>query len=314
MNPSVATYLHNALAVNTVATYHSGWSSYSRFCESYNIPRLPATQTNLVYYFTSLANRLILHSTMKVYLSAIAYHSQLLGFPLELKHMHQLHYLLRGIRRIQGAKLTKPRRLPVSLHHLSALHVFLSNRCTPHDARMLWAAITIAFFGLLRSSEYTCPSHNTQLSSTLLTSHVVFASDYSHATLHLPFSKTDQFGVGTTVELFALQSPLCPVSALAHFLAVRNQAPGPLFIFRNGAFLTRDNVVSVLREAFPAQANINTHSFRIGGASALAVAGVPEYIIQILGRWSSDSFLRYIHIPSTTIRNFQRQMVAPASL
>ena len=313
MNPSVSTYLHNALAVNTVATYRSGWSSYTRFCETYNVPRLPATQAKLIYYFTHLANRLILHSTMKVYLSAIAYHSQLLGFPLDLDHMHQLHYLLMGIRRVQGSRLTKPQRLPISLHHLSALHTFLANRFIPHDARMLWAACTAAFFGLLRSSEYTSPSSDTQLPSTLLRSHLTFAADYSHATLHLPFSKTDQFGRGASVQLFTLQSYLCPVSALAHYIAARRQTSGPLFIFCDGTFLTRNDIYNILREAFPTQANINTHSFRIGGATALSIAGVPEYVIQILGRWSSDSFLRYIRIPNQTLRGFQNRMVVPES-
>ena len=41
---------------------------------------------------------------------------------------------------------------------------------------------------------------------------------------------------------------------------------------------------------------INTHSFRIGGASALAAAGVPVAQIQILGRWSSDCFIKYIRL------------------
>ena len=177
-----------------MATYRSGWSSYTKFCELYRIPRLPVSEASLIYYFTHLANRLIRHSTMKVYLSAIAYFSQLLGFPVELDHMRQLHYLLMGIRRMQGSTLTKPKRLPISLHHLAALRVFLANRFLPHDARMLWAACTTAFFGLLRSSEYTCPSSNTQLPSTLLRSHLTFTCDNSEAVLHLPFSKTNQFG------------------------------------------------------------------------------------------------------------------------
>ena len=248
-----------------MATYRSGWSSYTSFCDLYRIPRLPVSEASLVFYFTHLANRLILHSTMKVYLSAINYFSQLLGFPLKLDSMRQLHYLLMGIRRIQGARLTRPKRLPITLQHLAALRIYLANRFPPHDARMLWAACTTAFFGLLRSSEYTSPSSNTQLPSTLLRSHLTFSYDYSEAVLHLPFSKTDQFGRGANVHLFSLNSILCPVSALAHYLVARSQSPGPLFVYLNGTFLTRDDIANTLRETFPTQVNINTHSFRIGG-------------------------------------------------
>jgi hypothetical protein len=37
-----------------------------------------------------------------------------------------------------------------------------------------------------------------------------------------------------------------------------------------------------------------THSLRIGGATALAVAGTPHHIIQQFGRWKSNQFLKYI--------------------
>ena len=39
---------------------------------------------------------------------------------------------------------------------------------------------------------------------------------------------------------------------------------------------------------------ISSHSLRIGGASALAAAGVPDYIILDMGRWKSLAFLAYV--------------------
>ena len=35
---------------------------------------------------------------------------------------------------------------------------------------------------------------------------------------------------------------------------------------------------------------------RIGGASILAAAGVPDYIIQLAGRWKSLAFLQHIRL------------------
>jgi hypothetical protein len=44
---------------------------------------------------------------------------------------------------------------------------------------------------------------------------------------------------------------------------------------------------------FPAD-DIGTHSIRSGGAMAMYLAGVPVFTIMLIGRWSSDAFLRYI--------------------
>ena len=99
--------------------------------------------------------------------------------------------------------------------------------------------------------------------------------------------------------------------ALVHFLSTRRPGPAPLFCFDNGSYLTREGIVHILRAAYPAQSALNTHSFRVGGATALSIAGVPDSVIQILGRWSSDSFLRCIRVPGHSIRKYQKQMTAP---
>ena len=39
---------------------------------------------------------------------------------------------------------------------------------------------------------------------------------------------------------------------------------------------------------------ISSHSLRIGGAAALAAAGMPDYVIMNMGRWKSLTFLTYI--------------------
>jgi hypothetical protein len=39
---------------------------------------------------------------------------------------------------------------------------------------------------------------------------------------------------------------------------------------------------------------ITFHSLRVGGASALAAAGVPDYLIMDMGRWRSLTFLTYV--------------------
>jgi hypothetical protein len=40
---------------------------------------------------------------------------------------------------------------------------------------------------------------------------------------------------------------------------------------------------------------VGSHSLRAGGAMAMHLNGVPAHTIQLMGRWSSDTFLTYIH-------------------
>jgi hypothetical protein len=40
---------------------------------------------------------------------------------------------------------------------------------------------------------------------------------------------------------------------------------------------------------------VGTHSNRSGGAMGMFLSGTPVYMIMLMGRWSSDSFMRYIH-------------------
>jgi hypothetical protein len=42
-------------------------------------------------------------------------------------------------------------------------------------------------------------------------------------------------------------------------------------------------------------AQISSHSLRAGGAMALHLNNIPAHTIQKMGRWSSDTFLDYIH-------------------
>ena len=64
---------------------------------------------------------------------------------------------------------------------------------------------------------------------------------------------------------------------------------------KGGAFLTRE-LGKILERCFKEEVNLKTHSFRIGGASAAAVAGLPSFVIQQLGQWKSDAFRRYIQL------------------
>jgi len=39
---------------------------------------------------------------------------------------------------------------------------------------------------------------------------------------------------------------------------------------------------------------VGTHSLRLGSAMAMYLGGIPVYAIQLIGRWKSESFMKYL--------------------
>lgn len=248
------------------------------------------------------------YKTIKVYLAGLQYWSIQRGSEVRISNMIQLFYILRGIKRKLGSSRSRPRRLPITPAQLRLLvaHVVYTRKI-PHDRCMLVAAILSAYYGLLRVSEYTCPSsHTFDKEVNLLINDVKI--DKGVASIFIKTSKTDPFKVGCTIRLGTTGNIMCPVKALHEYIRLRGRRQGPLFIFSNGAFLTRSDIVKLLRDGLPASVNINTHSFRIGGASAAASAGLPEATIKILGRWSSDAYKRYVHFSDNSVIEWSKKI------
>ena len=243
------------------------------------------------------------YKTLKVYLAGIQYHSIINGFPVSLSSMHQLFYTLRGVRRLQGSAFTRPPRSPITTRHLHILLEFFRSSFKPFDANMLSAAALTAFFGLLRSSEYL-PAHSSTYdpATTLLCSDVFISPDLSFASIHLKCSKTDPFRVGCLVKLWSTKNSLCPVTALHRHMLRHSQ--GPVFTFQNGSYLNRQIWSSIIQMGLR-DITLNTHSFRIGGASSAHAVGVPDSTIQTLGRWSSSAYQVYLRLPDDTVRRSQ---------
>jgi len=57
-----------------------------------------------------------------------------------------------------------------------------------------------------------------------------------------------------------------------------------------------DAIKNIARHFRFPDTNYSSHSLRIGGASVLAAAQVPDYTIQLMGRWKSLAFLDYIRL------------------
>ena len=131
--------------------------------------------------------------------------------------------------------------------------------------------------------------------------------DFGDYVLNIKCSKTDPFKEGFKLKLTSLDSVFCPVVALQRFLSVRGSVLGPLFIFSNGSFLTRNKLSSLIKNCFP-NLSLDTHSLRIGGATLAAQSGVSPLLIKKMGRWRSNTFMRYIRYNEKDLRTAKVSM------
>ena len=169
--------MRESLAPRTTKTYASAWKSYTTFCITNDLLILPVSEQNLLYYFTHAAIRKISHRSLSVYLSALLHHARLNSAPFYVSEMDRLYMLLRGIRRTQGNSLVRIKRPPITFQHLSTLQFFFKICYPNRDGLMLWCACTMAFFGLLRSAEYTSPCASSFDDNTLKIDDVSFSHD-----------------------------------------------------------------------------------------------------------------------------------------
>jgi hypothetical protein len=121
------------------------------------------------------------------------------------------------------------------------------------------------------------------------------------ASFRIPWTKTTK-EVGASVVLTAQRdSPLCPVAALKNHITVNNSIPGSfaLFAYKTNSGepknLTKQEFLSFVTNIWSAAklAHVLGHSFRIGGAVELLLAGVPPEVVAAIGGWTSLAFLLY---------------------
>ena len=131
-------------------------------------------------------------------------------------------------------------------------------------------------------------------------------------------SKTDPFRKGCSLTIARSTTSICSVMAMRDYLLQYiPAATGPLFTFANGQWLSRTSLTKELRSALqgcglPADKYF-THSFRIGAATTAAAAGVPSWLIKVLGRWSSDCYERYIKTPQKTLLDVSKTLATNIS-
>ena len=225
------------MAPSTHQTYATSQRRFYTFCcqagklHASGSP-CPANEWTLCLFGSFLADS-VQHSSIKVNLSVI--HSLYIkqGFPDPLQNCLQLQQVLRGIKRVQGSPATQ--RLPVTDNIMvviwKALDMSLFDHC------MFWTACTLAYFGSLRSAEFTVPSIASFSPSLQLSVRDISLDSSSLPScmwVRIKAYKTDPFRKGCTIHIGRGSFPLCAVHAMMAYLGIQGNTPGPLFLLQNG--------------------------------------------------------------------------------
>ncbi len=187
----------------------------------------------------------------------------------------------------------------------------------------------VAFYYLLRVGEYTVKSARTQTVPFKMEDVRFFKENHVGQLIELPYkaSALDILSAdGASLKLDNQKNGWkgvcvfqwangekynCPVRALARrFLHIRTNGGRPktnlsaYWVEGKQYHLTADNMSKALKFAATALAyptlkgipidRVDTHSLRMGGANALALAGYSDTQIQKMGRWRGATFKEYI--------------------
>ena len=238
------------------------------------------------------------------------------------KYLKPIEIMFAGFRRDDPLPVPEI-AVPVSVPEQCAA-VGLSSAATPKDNAVGDLAL-ISFFYLLRVGEYTRKSKkgNTRTIQFRLCD-VAFKNGNSIVDRNAPASaimaataatlrlSNQKNGVrGSMVHRCATGGKFCPVMAVARrYLHMRDNNADDNDIISSfwdhlgqGHVTDGDMRVAIRRAVIALRldkhgfspSRVGTHSFRAGGAMALKFSGADRDDIKKMGRWSSDTFLIYIH-------------------
>jgi len=266
--------------------------SYLTFCKLHNHPICPTIDT--LSLFVVFMCHHINPKSVSAYLSRIC-NTLELHFP----NIHTIRLNPLVVQTLSGMKKLH-RGLTLHCCHLLTeedLLLLLARYDTnSYDDCLFLAIVFCGFHMLLRVGELTDPdsvAKRSFLKTTLRNTLNIWSDRYSY---HLPYHKGDHFFEGNIVMVLSvLQASRCPVNWMKRYIMLRD-AHFPLlpelWLTSIGCTPTYTWVISRLRTTLDNE--VRGHSLRSGGATALALAGASDDVIQSMGRWASDTFRIYI--------------------
>ena len=288
--------LQASVAPSSLKVYKRSWTLFINCTLEINPSHsgpvnLPVSVPHLSLFVSYLHTEGYSPASIVAHTSSIGYIHRLTGLPNPVSATI-IQKLLAGVTKVSPPT---PPRLPITIGILVALLRGVDQVIIHHYHKaLIKAMLTVGFFGLMRIGELTMskekviPLNISQLS-------------YSHTYISISIThfKHNQKLKPIEVPLQIQSLPeVCPVRHLSYYLSLRGYDPGPLFSFPTLAPIPRQFFSKHLAKLISFTGfqvdRYKSHSLRIGGASYYASLGYSDAQIRLLGRWESNSFVKYI--------------------
>lgn len=283
--------LGNAIDRSTLQTYGSALNSYISFIHMHNLPLDPNEDT-LSLYTVYMAHHINPRS-VGTYLSGIVQQLEPY-FPnvRESRNSNLVSRTLRGCMKMRSPPTQQKRALTREDLEKVINHFHTSQQ---HDDLLFVAMLLTGFFSLLRLREMSFPDNVATRDWRKVTRRESVQVTNTAYEFILPAHKADQLFESNRIMILANQPFLNPHHHFTQYLNSRDRLlplASPLWIRKDGSVPTRAWFMNQLRSFF--DKSIGGQSMRAGGATMLAELGTPPSLILASGRWSSETFLRYV--------------------
>ena len=270
--------------------------------------------------------------TVQNHLQAIGYFHRLRLGRNPLREMMRLQNLMKGAKREKGACR---RKLPVTVEDLNVIYSKID--WSSSDSVTIWCTISIAWFFMLRMSEYLelptrgdasveakarRPLTMDEIEPMIDGKRCEWSEDVNEISIYISGSKTDWLNQGMVRSRNLIPDDvehhhLCPVRGLIKLWKLRpskfhRNSDCTFATWKSGKRIQQDRVVSLLRMAVFAQglnpAAFSLHSLRAGGATALYRATGNIELVARMGRWKTSSISAYLWESHEIMRGLGRLM------
>jgi hypothetical protein len=289
----------HSIESSTERGYLTGFRDFRNFCTQHGLPINPTPQTLARYIaYTSL-----FISSGPKYLTGARHF--LRGQHPEFDE-NRAHPLVQQV--ITGSKKVRAdpvhRKQPLRTSHLQTALDF-ADLSHSYDDLLFATILSCCFYGCHRSGELVWKTEKSLQDWRKVIKRSSLRFSDGRVSYHLPYHKADRFFRGTTV-LFSEQTVVSPTSILPRYTSARDARFGAspaLFMREDGSVPTRGWFDRMLHRFV--DHTFGGQSCRAGGATFYASLGLPEDIIQALGRWSSQTWKIYIR-DNPTVRAEQQ--------